>query len=200
MNTQQQVCAKEFWFWLQENQAQFDSLVETSDAFWDTALEKLKAIDEGLWFELSKPDGREREMIITAEGDEELFPLVDAMVACAPTVRGWKFIPLKPPGGFHFKTTYEGIPLDPKKMWFQPLEIKTSLRPFRIRIGVPNYKSRQKRPIENGVLVILDTALGERAVARDIECREICPLPEHPEAKGYFPLQDLPRHIERLNG
>src|SRR6266536_1946461 len=74
----------------------------------------LKRLDQRLWFEVSEPDGSDREFVITAEGHAAAFPLVDAIVAAAPQIPGWRFISLKPPMGFDFVTTYENIQFDPR--------------------------------------------------------------------------------------
>src|SRR5687768_13065142 len=111
--TQEERAIDGFWQWFQENAARLELLAETSDPFWDVALGRLKAIANGLWFEVSNHDEIPREFIITAEGCVDLFPLVEKIVAKSPTVKSWTFIALKPPMGFDFKTTYEGIELDP---------------------------------------------------------------------------------------
>ena len=74
----------------------------------------------------------------------------------------WQFIALKPAMGFDFVTNYEGVELDPKQMWFLPLKSASQPNDFALRVGVPNLLPEVQRQTSNGVLVILDTALGER--------------------------------------
>jgi hypothetical protein len=108
--------------WIQANSAELDLLKDASDPLWDIALNQLKVLNDGLWFEFSEPNGEDREFIITAEGRSESFGLVETIVARAPRIPGWRIIALKPPMGFDFKTTYEGILFEPGHMWFLPLE------------------------------------------------------------------------------
>lgn len=193
--TDTKAAIEQFWSWVREHKAELDSLVDTSDPLWDISLSKLQAINKGLWFELSSPDGNEREFIITAESRSELFPIVENIVTCAPKLNGWRFISLKPPRGFAFKTKYEGIPLDPNFMSFLPLEKSGAPKMLGLRIGVPSFAESKRTPITTGVTIILETALGERAFAMDIQHVEVCSMPEKTEAEGYFPLPNLPDYI-----
>ena len=65
-----------------------------------------------------------------------------------------------------------------------------------MRVGVPNLNQSIERQASNAVAVILDTALGERAAALDIQHLEVSTLPENPKAAGYIELYELPRYIE----
>ena len=186
---------EEFWCWFQAHRAELDVLTDTATPFWDIALGQLKRLDKRLWFELSKPSDGVREFIITAEGHRDIFQLVDAIVAGAPRIPGWQFTALKPPMGFDFTTTYEGIRFDPRAMWFLPLDCKSRPDDVGLRVGVPNLTHDIKRQASNAVAVILDTALGERAAALDIQHLEVFTLPASPESLGYIPLAELSGYI-----
>jgi len=186
----------EFWRWFQAHRLDFGAVTGTTDPFWAVAITELQRLDERLWFELSRPDDDDREFIVTAEGHEEVFPLAESIVARAPKVRGWQFIALKPPMGFDFVTTYEGIRFDPRTMWFLPLNSSSHSHDLGLRIGVPNYARAIKRQAENAVLVILDTALGERAAALDIQHIEVSALPKSSASENYIELHELPNYIE----
>jgi hypothetical protein len=187
---------QDFWRWLQAHRADLDVLTDSDASFWDLALTELKRLDKHLWFELSKPDGGNREFIVTAEGHTEIFSLVDALVAHAPLISGWDFIALKPPMGFDFVTHYEGIQFDPSAMSFLPLENKSDPLKLGLRIGVPNFVLDVQRLASSAVLVILDTALGERAAALDVDYVEVSSLPDSPESCGYIALPELPHFID----
>jgi len=195
-STEQQSAIATFWRWFEKNQSQLNSLADTSEPLWDKALEKLKAIAQELWFELSSSEITPREFVITAEGRVELFPLVEEIVQSAPETHGWRFVSLKPPMGFDFEITYEGIQIDPRTLWFLPLENPDNRAALGLRIGVPSYDPANERPINNAVLVILDTALGERAAATEVQCVEIVCSPEAPDKEGYVPLPQLPDYVE----
>lgn len=193
---QQRESIEEFWLWFKAHQSDFDALTDTSNPFWDDAVNHLKRLDHRLWFEVSQPDSSDREFIITAEGHADVFTLVDAIIARSPRITGWRFVALKPPMGFDFVTTYEDIRFDPRGMWFLPLESVSRPQDFGMRVGVPNFNQSIERQASNAVAVILDTSLGERAAALDIQHLEVSTLPENPKAAGYIELYELPRYIE----
>jgi hypothetical protein len=185
-----------FWDWFRLHLPEFDALSDPDAAFWDIAVGQLQQLDERFKFELSHPNGTVREFIITAEGRKEAFPLAEAIVARAPKIPGWSFIALKPPMGFDFQTTYEGICFDPNSMRFRPLVNKSNPQNLGLRVGVPNLNPSIKRQADNAIFVILDTALGERAAALEIDYVEVAPLPESPDSEGYIELHKLPQYIE----
>jgi hypothetical protein len=185
-----------FWNWFQEHLTDFDAMRDSDEPFWDVALSELQRVDKRLRFELSKPDGGARDYVVTAEGHIESFSAADALVAHAPLIPGWQFTALKPPMGFDFVTTYEGIRFDPATMWFRPLVSGSRPQDLGISIGVPDLTAAIQRQADNAILVILDTALGERAAALDIQHVEVSILPESPEAKGYIELHELPHYID----
>jgi hypothetical protein len=65
-----------------------------------------------------------------------------------------------------------------------------------LTVGVPNFSHAIERQACNAVELILDTALGERATALDIQHVEVSTLPESPQAAGYIKLYELPSYIE----
>lgn len=170
-------------------------MVDPDSALWDQAVAHLKAIDSRFWFELSQPDGESREFILTAEGAKEAFPIAEITIAEAPAFPDWQFIALKPAMGFDFATRYEGVLLEPKKMWFLPLQSASRPNDLALRVGVPELMPEVQRQAANGVLVILDTAIGERSAALDIAHVEVCVLPQKPEDEGFLELPELPSYI-----
>jgi len=185
----------EFWCWFSAHKPELDVMVDTESALWAQALAQIKSIDPGLWFELSHPDGTPREFILTVEGKKDMFPLVESMIAQAPKLPDWRFYALKPAMGFDFTTRYEEVLLEPKKMWFLPLANESRPAELALRVGIPNLTPDVHRQASNGVLVVLDTALGERSAASDIVHIEICALPQNPEADGFVELPELASYI-----
>lgn len=184
-----------FWTWFRANDAKLWAMPDADHPYWDTALAQLKRVHQGLWFEMSDEVHGRREFVITAAGDQKLFPLVDAMVAAAPTMNAWEFVALKPAMGFDFVTTYEGVAFDPKEMWFLPLESVNHPSDLALCIGIPGLNDEMRRLAGNAVMVILDTGLGERSSTMDVNHVEFAELPSQPEEEGYIELPDLPAYI-----
>ena len=184
-----------FWEWFTDHESAFKSLSKPDEPFWDLALERIKTVDERLRFELSAAGRALREFVVTAEGHVEAFPVVEQLVDLAPEIEGWVFVALKPPMGFTFTTRYEGTLFEPRHMWFLPLQSPSRPQDFSIRVGIQGLDSRDKTTAHNALLVILDTGLGERAAALDIQYTEVSELPPNPESLGYIELPELSDYI-----
>lgn len=178
--------------------AEFNRLTGPNELFWDEALGKIKQIDRSLAFELGMLTNM-RELVITSQGHADAFPLVEALVAQAPPALNWKFTALKPPMGFAFTTTYEGIRFDPRQMWFLPLKSASRPTQLGLRVCIPDFSPAIKREAKNAIAIILATALGEREAAM-IDHTEVANLPSSPGVAGYTRLDELPRYIEWYMG
>ena len=184
-----------FWRWFIDRRDEFKTLRSPEEPFWDVALERLKRVDDRLWIELSDAADVPREFIVTAEGLVDAFPIAEALVSSAPVIEEWKFLALKPPLGFEFTSRYEGILFEPSRMWFLPLDSHSRPQDLGIRVGIPGLELIDKRAAHNALLVILDTALGERSAATEIQHTEVSELPSDPAPLGYIELPELPTYI-----
>ena len=185
----------EFWAWFVQHASDLARARPDESPVLEELLQSLQGIDSGLFYEICT-DSSPHELIVTAEGRRELFPLVEAVVAAAPRLDGWICIALKPAMGFGFQTSYEGTSFDPRSMWFLPLESSSNPMASGLRVGVSGFDHVEERITKNAVLVILDTALGERSAASDIQHMEVAALPPKPEDQGYIKLTELADYIE----
>jgi hypothetical protein len=188
---------KRFWKWFAANSDRFRTMqIPAKEQLLDEIQQKLHAIDKHLYFEVSEPHDGINEFVITAEGNRELFPLVDRMIALAPRLDRWKFTGLRPPMGFGFRINYETIDLDPEKLWFMPLTAGANEEHFGLRIGIPRLASKDKKAAINATWILLDTGLGERQTTEVIEHVELVRLPRNREKQGYLPLPELAEFLK----
>jgi hypothetical protein len=166
-----------FWTWFRVNDAKLKAIPNADHPFWDTALAQLQLVHRGLRFEMSDPVRGHREFVITAEGDTKLFALVDAMVAAAPPLKAWTFVALKPAMGFDFTHHYEDVLYDPKSMWFLTLAAEGRPDDLGLRIGIPSLRELDQDAAEFAVTIILETGLGERERAADVQYVRSCVCP-----------------------
>lgn len=184
-----------FWAWFATHNMEFSRLRTPDEPFWDLALDQLKKVDENFWFELSRNRHPAREFIVTTEGHVSSFSRAEELVRLAPKIEGWTFIALKPAQGFRFTTNYEGTQFDPRQMWFLPLENESRPSDLGIQIAIPGLDSMDKVLAHTAVLVILDTGLGERSAAIDLQYTEVTDMPTDPGANGFIELPKLADYI-----
>lgn len=89
--------------------------------------------------------------------------------------------------------------LDSKEMWFLPLtnEISSELG---IRLFFP-YKDlvKESETLMPLLYKMLDTIVGERSFALDIDYVDTDILPDQPEEEGLLPILELPAYIQWYN-
>ncbi len=188
-----------FWSWFRENKRAMDTLDDPDEPFWDVALAELAKVHPDLKFALSSLEGDaggDREFVLTASCDTDLFETVDTVIAAAPRLSGWQWVPLKPPMGFDFISEFEDLTLNPAEMWFFPMRDSARPRSLGLRIAVPGFTRRRADQYFDAVAIVLETGLGERAAASDLEHMEVVPIPPNLKAEGFAPLTELPDYLE----
>lgn len=191
---------KQFWNWFLKNNDKFlaINLIEQKDKkeiLLNDILEQLHKYNENLYFEIGGNSLNSMELIISAEGKREFFDEVEKLIADAPHLPNWKFIAFKQPSSSAFITEYEGFILDPKQMWFLPLEKEDDSGSFGLIVYLKNYTDQHKDLLLDGVFTVLETLLGEKTASLSIQYLEVDKLPKNPIKKGLIELVDLPKFI-----
>jgi hypothetical protein len=182
----------DFWRLFEEKCRALEQITSADDPLYDELLVKLQGIDSGLFFEFATAPG-ECELIITAEGNKSLFGLVDAVVAAAPRIRGWKVFALKPKLGFPESVEWAGRSVEIADVVFDPLSQEGSDE-LGLRLMIPGIGEEDVEDAHNALLRALDHGLGERKFAEAVQYIEAVPL-DGPADK-YIALTDLESFIE----
>jgi hypothetical protein len=156
-------------------------------------------VSDDLHFELGNSAQGPREFVITADANPEHIPIVDQLIAAAPSIAGWTFVALKQPQGFGFEFEVDGVHVDPSKMLFLPLVTGSNPALLGLRVAVPGYSFLGKKRAMVAGWLALQTGLGERVLAERIVNIEFCRPPRNIEQGGFMPLQELPQFIEFLD-
>ena len=201
MNELSEEKSGKFWTWFIRNELELCDFRSSEDAILEVLLDRLHEVHRDFFFEVSV-NAVPHELIITAQGKRSIFPVIDKFISSAPKIPSWKVIALKPPQGFDFVTSYNGVDYDPKSLWFLPLIKGTgSDSLLGLRVGIPELSAAKEKEAKFAVLIILDTALGERSAAEDIHYLEVCSLPSIPADEGFIEFTDLAKYIRwRLRG
>ncbi len=192
---------KLFWNWFEVNSHKYTALAQITDLdkkeeLLNTLLEELHKYCPKLYFQIGGGPNEDHELIVTAEGDKDYFDAAESLVSSAPDINGWQIFALKPPMGVNFVTIYEDITLDPAEAWFLPLDGQTDPNSFGLIIYFPNFSAEQKETFLNGSYQMLDTILGEKSVALDLQYVDVDILPGNPEEMGLIEVADLPKYMK----
>jgi len=191
---------KQFWDWFKDNNKLFlfvnQKDEKEKELLLDQFLENLHKYCDQLWFEIGGNPDEPLDLIITAEGNIDYYDMVEKLVNAAPKIENWNIIAFKPPMGTEFEIKFEDVELIPNEMWFMPLENQLKPTSLGLRIGIKNYKKFKKSKwLQATVNKVLDTVLGEKSFAFDIEYLEIVELPKKPQENGMLELQQLHNYV-----
>ena len=166
----------------------------------DAVLERLLAYHEGLGFEVYQDEdgGDDRRFIVTAYGERDSFPAVDALVAAAPDDLGWRAIALKPERGFDFVQERDGRRYDPKEMAFDVFSTPAYPERVGLRVYLRDHDPDDEPDEWAAVEVLLLTGLGERRFGEVVERIGVAAYPDVAEGDAPLPLPDLPRFLDWL--
>lgn len=192
---------RHFWHWFGQNNKAYLFLnevdAEEKEQLLNNLMERLHEYCENLWFEIGGHPGEDQELIITAEGNADYFGHVEALINAAPNISNWTFIAFIPPREIEFEMKYEDVVLKPSEMWFEPLEHPNIPAAIGIKICTRNYELvKDSEWLRPAVYKVLDTILGEKSFALDIEHVAIDQLPDEPDEEGLIELSGLPTYIE----
>jgi hypothetical protein len=184
----------EFWRLFRRRSVNLAATTSADSPVYDALLKALHVVSPGLYLEFSSEPGA-CELIVTAEGDRALFPLALAVVADAPTIRGWTIRALKPKLGFPTTLRWQGFTLRTADVLFLPLDREGS-NELGLRFFIPGVAKNETEDAHNAVLRAIDHGLGEEAFAESVQYTEVHPFPAHAAAGNLIPLIELPAFIE----
>jgi hypothetical protein len=191
---------EKFWNWFLEHNSQYFFLSQSTDFekkeyLLDKLLKELHDYCDKLYFEIGGLPNGIQELIISAGGNIEYFYKADYLVSLAPRIADWQFISLKPAQGINFISEYEGIKIDPKKIWFCPLEDKKEPSKLGLRLYIDNLKKENESIFLDASYEIINAILGERRSATDIQHIEVVKLNNDSEKKDLINLSRLEEYI-----
>ena len=179
----------DFWSAFRQCARRLARAESADEAVYDELLDKLQEIEPGLFIEFSGSEAG-CELIITADGDRELFPVARAAVAQAPRVDGWTILALRPRLGMPSTAVWEGVEVDLDEVVFEPLGTADSS--LGLRLWVPGLDPADAAAAHNALLRALDHTLGEARFAEGVDGgMEVLAMPADFDAAAQIPLRDL---------
>jgi hypothetical protein len=190
-----------FWEWFREHCRSYlniDDLEEdVKEQLLDELLEHLHQYCDQLYFEIGETPAGKPELIVTAEGKTDFFNQVEYLVNSAPVIDDWLFTAFIQPLGGGNVIKYEDVELKTDEMWFLPLENKSKPASIGIKVCMPDYdRAKESEWFEAAVYKVLDTVLGEKSFALDIDHVGYGKLPDEPAESGMIELAELPAYLK----
>jgi hypothetical protein len=126
----------------------------------------------------------------------EHFDDVERLVDLAPVVSPWKFIKFKQPQGRVLVTRYKDREFDPQDIVFLPLSMTGKPDAVAIRVCYPDYTEEENDMFVKATYLVLNTLIGERAAALDIDYLDVVRTPDDIDEEDFPRLDGIAQYIE----
>lgn len=185
-----------FWNWFVKNQeSYYNENVddEKREKLFDDFSNNLKKIHPDLVFEFGPTDKNGiKELTISADGIEEIFPIVESLIKKSPKIKNWKFNAFRQrvPGD-DFEIEYGDLKISYSDLYFKSTNQDGKLG---IELYIRNYDG--KGETQNAVYILLDNLIGEYDVVTKIDWIEWEKL-EEDNVKNLKPIIELRELIDK---
>jgi hypothetical protein len=187
---------KEFWQWFRNEKKQYEVMPNSEYAErLDVIIAHLAPITDGLAVEVSKEFHGMRELIISADGDKDKFPVVEAIVRAAPIIPGWKAVAFRQKASEDFVLVYQNMRLSPAEMSFHPAIEGDSLD---LIIYADSIKDKNRDDVIKYGLITLDNVLGEYAATIKVRSYDFQDSQDISSGERVYKLKELPAFVDRF--
>jgi hypothetical protein len=142
----------------------------------------LEAINSRAVVELAiEPDEMHpHTLVITADGDTSLFPMVKKIVAAAPPLKKWKVVAFRQRRDPGQSLQLDGFEAKPADFFFR--ETGRAHGKVDVEVLVKGMNEGNEKVAQQAAFLMLDHLLGEHDVEMKVAAISVVPLPEKPGA------------------
>jgi hypothetical protein len=183
----------DFWDWFIRSEPAIQSIRTGGEPIAFQLTEQLRAEHPSLQWELSVSEAGDREFIVSAGGVRDVIPAVEALMATAPEIPGWKFIAFrqrKDSGQIQMG----GQAFSMSDVWFLA---KAHREHVDLDLYVKGFDGKDEVPYHIAFLA-LDVTLGEYDVMTKIGNIDFHALPDDPASQGLTPVSELAAIVDQL--
>lgn len=179
-----------FWDWFAKHETTIFEFEKDQGKVLDLLSSKLTSYKEDVTFEISHVKERKRDFIISADGISDAFPHVESLVQSAPEFELFSIIAFRPriDGYEGFKLKYAGREFDVSKIWVYS-RVEDGF--FDLIVYHPDFSEQESNIFISGSYLLLDMALGEYDVAKNIRYIDHQKLPDNPVELGLKPFTEI---------
>jgi hypothetical protein len=186
----------DFWKWFKKERTQYQTMPDSGYAGrLNIVIAHLDPIASGLAVEVSRETHGIQELIISADGDKNKFPVVEAIVQGAPAIPGWKAVAFRQKASEEFVLTYQNLRLSPAEMFFNPIIEGDSLD---LIIYADSVKNKNRDDVIKYGLITLDNVLGEYTATMKVRSYDFQDSKSIEPGEQVYKLQELPVFLDRF--
>jgi len=185
-----------FWDWFQFHAPQLRGIRSSQSPEYAEIERRLKKIGD-VHFEIGGgPEKSDLELVLTAHGNSDGFPLIDEIAAAAPRIEGWRICALKPPLLENLKIVFEGQAVESQRLWVRWAPgIPSEARPTLFICCEYFEEPRRAEAWARGAWILVESYVGERAFASQLGEIEFVQRPADLAGEGFFRVDELARRL-----
>lgn len=185
---------EKFWKWFQANEARLFSFEQDQDRVFADLGPQMSKVHPSLTFEFGPIEDGKREFVISADGNKEAFPAVNALADKAPPLDRWIVVKFRQRRGTVPDIGFESTRVKSSDVQFT---IEPDGEKAGITLYIDGYKESQRREFGSIGFLFLDSSLGEYDVETKVGFIEFKPSTE-PTKLTKLPLVELPEIFDRF--
>ncbi|GAB3638687.1 hypothetical protein GCM10027422_42770 [Hymenobacter arcticus] len=185
---------KNFWSWFGRERVLFETMTDsTHDEILNIMLEHLSPVSENLAVEVSKEFHGVRDIVISADGDKNKFPIVEAIVRGAPKISGWTVTALRQRASEDFTLKYGSLQFSSAEMGFRTFIENDSLD---LVIYADSIKNKNREDVIKYGLITMDNIIGEYDATMKVRSFDFKDSREIDRKKQVYKLKKLPAFVD----
>ncbi|MBE7171498.1 MAG: hypothetical protein INR73_12960 [Williamsia sp.] len=197
LTSREEESIERFWIWFDDNKSVYNHIDEENrDELMDDLVTRLHKIQGDLSAEISNEIKGVRDLTISAEGDENKFPIVQRIVHAAPKIKGWTVIAFRQPIDFDFTLAYDSIKFETAEMYFSPVVENDTLDLIIYARGISKHDSDL---VNNYGLTTMDGVLGEYDCVTKVRYFDFHDLDNEQDKSDLRPLRDLRAFVDSFH-
>jgi hypothetical protein len=185
---------QKFWQWFSQNRIRLHGLSPGNLNLFHDLNKRLKKINPGLVAEFAMAENKAVELVVSADGDLKLFPVVERVVAAAPHIPGWKITAFRQPGKTDVAIEMNGQQLSASDLRFRSEPDGNKLG---LIIFIPGLTEQNRETLSRMAFILLDNALGEYLVETAIGFIDFLSLDKDPKAAETLSFIQLHQHVHQ---
>ena len=178
-----------FWQWFKSKKDAFYLIEEHNiNSLLQHLTRRLHRIHKELTYELGPASNGKRTLVISSDGNQQLFPLVENLINQAPEFKKWRILAFRQPKDI------DSVELKGKRLRYD--EVKFSYKPLPGRLALTLFVNRyQKHPQLSRIIVplLLQNLIGEYETATYLTLHSYKDISEAPGVLNIYPLPELKR-------
>ena len=191
-----------FWTWFLAHREEIECALGNPQALVRQLAPRLHRVHGDLTFEVGRAAGGAFSFVVSADGLVQTIPAVEALVAAAPEIPGWRIVAFRPPKASVGPFQFQDHGFSPDDFWYAPMMNDNGDRLDLVIAVVEERAEADDERVIGAVFLLLDALIGEYLVMTRVGAIDFAKVPaaDLTDAQGFKPISALRQEFETRFG